>query len=335
VWGRGVRVGAVCRRWCQQCAITCPSACRHCVSVARRVRALQPQGRQFLCPAWRLGYDDRQALRSEVRDALGVAASTPITFIAGKPAARAGSALRTLIASDWVIDSCGVGSKGERRYAWAWIATASPRHHLRIRRSQVPQRQGVREVAFYLCFVPRTPGHPPRADQDRGTPPARGGGFPDRQGRLWPRPLPGQNLSGAATPPDAVHGRPGRLRHHRPPTPAPPTASARKSDCPALIQLPRETDERRARLLPRCGISRPRLVKNASALGGECQRPSGKVGLYRPEARSVTRSWHNTRLSKVMAPMDVSLISAGPDEPDRLLRKRSDLCGLFRLQAST
>jgi SRSO17 transposase len=85
---------------------------------------------------------------------LGVAASTPIILTAGRPAARADSALKTLIASDWVIDSCGAGSKGERRYAWAWIATASPRHHLLIRRSLIPNAKGVREVAFYLCFVP-------------------------------------------------------------------------------------------------------------------------------------------------------------------------------------
>jgi SRSO17 transposase len=85
---------------------------------------------------------------------MGVAASTPITFTTGKPAARADSALKTLIASDWVIDSCGAGSKGERYYAWAWIGTASPRHHLLIRRSLTPNAKGVREVAFYLCFVP-------------------------------------------------------------------------------------------------------------------------------------------------------------------------------------
>jgi hypothetical protein len=30
----------------------------------------------------------------------------------------------------WEVRSAGGGSKGERWYAWAWIATASPRHHL-------------------------------------------------------------------------------------------------------------------------------------------------------------------------------------------------------------
>jgi SRSO17 transposase len=84
---------------------------------------------------------------------LAVSRSTPIAFTR-HATTRADQALKTLIASDWVIDSCGAGSKGERRYAWAWIATAHPRRHLLIRRSLVPNAKGIREVAFYLCFVP-------------------------------------------------------------------------------------------------------------------------------------------------------------------------------------
>ena len=34
----------------------------------------------------------------------------------------------------WEVRSAGSGSKGERWYAWAWLATASARHHLLIRR---------------------------------------------------------------------------------------------------------------------------------------------------------------------------------------------------------
>jgi len=34
----------------------------------------------------------------------------------------------------WEIRSAGKGSKGDRWYAWAWLGTASPRHHLLIRR---------------------------------------------------------------------------------------------------------------------------------------------------------------------------------------------------------
>jgi SRSO17 transposase len=84
---------------------------------------------------------------------LAVAKSTPIAFTKASTA-RADTALKMLIAADWVIESCGAGSKGGRRYAWAWIGTADPRRHLLIRRSLVPNDKGIREMAFYLCFVP-------------------------------------------------------------------------------------------------------------------------------------------------------------------------------------
>ncbi|MEU7005117.1 IS701 family transposase [Nonomuraea sp. NPDC046570] len=49
----------------------------------------------------------------------------------------------------WTIRSAGDGSKGERTYAWAWIATADPRHCLLIRK----HRQ-TGELAFHYCYVP-------------------------------------------------------------------------------------------------------------------------------------------------------------------------------------
>jgi SRSO17 transposase len=49
----------------------------------------------------------------------------------------------------WEVRSAGQGSKGDRWYAWAWIATASPRHHLLIRRHL---KTG--ELAFHYCHVP-------------------------------------------------------------------------------------------------------------------------------------------------------------------------------------
>jgi SRSO17 transposase len=49
----------------------------------------------------------------------------------------------------WEARSAGHGSKGERWYAWAWLATSSARHHLLIRRHL---RTG--ELAFHYCFVP-------------------------------------------------------------------------------------------------------------------------------------------------------------------------------------
>ena len=49
----------------------------------------------------------------------------------------------------WEVRSAGRGSKGERWYAWAWIATASARHHLLIRRHL---KTG--DLAFHYCWVP-------------------------------------------------------------------------------------------------------------------------------------------------------------------------------------
>jgi SRSO17 transposase len=49
----------------------------------------------------------------------------------------------------WEVRSAGSGSKGERWYAWAWLATTSARHHLLIRRHL---KTG--ELAFHYCFVP-------------------------------------------------------------------------------------------------------------------------------------------------------------------------------------
>ncbi len=49
----------------------------------------------------------------------------------------------------WEVRSAGQGSKGQRWYAWAWLATASPRHCLLIRRHL---RTG--ELAFHYCYVP-------------------------------------------------------------------------------------------------------------------------------------------------------------------------------------
>ena len=49
----------------------------------------------------------------------------------------------------WEVRSAGAGSKGQRWYAWALLATASPRHHLLIRR-----HLGSGELAFCSCFVP-------------------------------------------------------------------------------------------------------------------------------------------------------------------------------------
>jgi hypothetical protein len=49
----------------------------------------------------------------------------------------------------WEVRSAGNGSKGQRWYAWAWRATASPRRYLLIRRHLITG-----ELAFCYCYVP-------------------------------------------------------------------------------------------------------------------------------------------------------------------------------------
>ncbi len=49
----------------------------------------------------------------------------------------------------WEVRSAGKGSKGNRWYGWAWLATISPRHYLLIRRHRMTG-----ELAFHYCHVP-------------------------------------------------------------------------------------------------------------------------------------------------------------------------------------
>ncbi len=79
-----------------------------------------------------------------------------ITLTCKQAAARLGSR------RGWEIRSAGAGSKGQRWYAWAWLGTASARHHLLIRRHL---RTG--ELAFHYCYLPEgqpaSPSRPVRA----------------------------------------------------------------------------------------------------------------------------------------------------------------------------
>ncbi|MEO5875949.1 MAG: IS701 family transposase, partial [Streptosporangiaceae bacterium] len=114
-------------------------------------------------PGWVTGdevYGRDPGLRTWLEDpqvntgyVLAISKSTRIC-LATNTTARADSVLKSLIASDWTIASCGTGSKGERRYSWAWFGTADPRRHLLIRRSLTANDKGIRELAFYLCFAP-------------------------------------------------------------------------------------------------------------------------------------------------------------------------------------
>ena len=81
---------------------------------------------------------------------LRVASSFTVTFAPGTRM-TCKEAVKKLLKDRrrWEVRSAGQGSKGERWYAWAWIATASPRHHLLVRRHL---RTG--DLAFHYCHVP-------------------------------------------------------------------------------------------------------------------------------------------------------------------------------------
>jgi SRSO17 transposase len=81
---------------------------------------------------------------------LRVACSFTVTLAAGT-AMSCADAVKTLLKDKrrWEVRSAGAGSKGERWYAWAQIATASPRHSLLVRR-----HLQTGELAFHYCFVP-------------------------------------------------------------------------------------------------------------------------------------------------------------------------------------
>jgi SRSO17 transposase len=81
---------------------------------------------------------------------LRVASSFPVT-LAGGTKLTCAQAVRQLATGRrrWEVRSAGQGSKGRRWYAWAWISTASPRHHLLARR-----HLATGELAFHYCYVP-------------------------------------------------------------------------------------------------------------------------------------------------------------------------------------
>jgi SRSO17 transposase len=81
---------------------------------------------------------------------LRVASSFTLTLAPGTAMTCAGAVKKLLRdGRRWEVRSAGKGSKGDRWYAWAWIATASPRHSLLVRRHL---KTG--DLAFHYCYVP-------------------------------------------------------------------------------------------------------------------------------------------------------------------------------------
>ncbi|HJT90595.1 MAG TPA: IS701 family transposase [Mycobacterium sp.] len=99
-------------------------------------------------------YGRDRALREACeKRGIGYSLGVPCSFRIRLPSGlrlRADAAVRFVAAGGWQVASCGPGSKGDRRYDWAWLATAGQRHFLLIRRSL----RNPAELAFFYCWVP-------------------------------------------------------------------------------------------------------------------------------------------------------------------------------------
>jgi SRSO17 transposase len=121
---------------------------------AEMIKQALTEGR---CPPWVTG-DEVYGRDAKLRAFLeaqhtGYVLKIPCSFRVTLPTgqkARADHAARMVPASGWQTASAGHGSKGERDYSWAWLATASARHHLIIRRSL----HDPADLAYFCCHVP-------------------------------------------------------------------------------------------------------------------------------------------------------------------------------------
>jgi SRSO17 transposase len=121
---------------------------------AEMIKQVLAEGR---CPPWVTGdevYGRDAKLRLFLEErrtgyVLKIPCSFRITLPTGQKA-RADHAARLVPARAWQTASAGHGSKGERDYCWAWLATASARRHLLIRRSL----HDPADLAYFLCHVP-------------------------------------------------------------------------------------------------------------------------------------------------------------------------------------
>jgi DDE superfamily endonuclease len=117
----------------------------------------------------------------------------------------------------WEVRSAGTGSQGQRWYAWAWLGTASRRHHLLIRRHLTTG-----ELAFHYCYLPDgQPASPSRLVRAAGLRWPCEEDFESGKGLLRARPIPGPPVYRDRPAHRAGHGHCGHLRRHRRPA-APP-----------------------------------------------------------------------------------------------------------------
>jgi SRSO17 transposase len=121
---------------------------------AEMIRQAVAEGR---CPPWVTSdevYGRDARLRSLLEDqGTGYVLKVPCSFRVTLPTGqkvRADHAAALVLARAWQTASAGHGSKGEREYRWAWLATASARRHLLIRRNL----SNPVDLAYFYCQVP-------------------------------------------------------------------------------------------------------------------------------------------------------------------------------------
>ena len=178
----------------------------------------------------------------------------------------------------WETRSAGKGSKGARWYAWAWLATISPRHYLLVRRHLITG-----ELAFHYCYVPQ--GRPLSLSRL-----ARAAGlrwpveesFEFSKGLLRARPVPGPPLHRDRPAHRAGHGRPGDLRRHRC-TAAPPhrhPSTTTSPPRPAATRRPGNDPAHRPR--NRTPARQPAAAPLSRALAELAAPPPGPLSLAPP-----------------------------------------------------
>jgi SRSO17 transposase len=117
------------------------------------IDALDAGVRVHWCTADAVYGRDRALRETCEQRGIGYSLGVPCSFTIRLPSGttvHADATLKILPIGAWQIASCGPGSKGERRYAWAWLATASDRHFLLIRRSLSKPT----DLAYFYCYVP-------------------------------------------------------------------------------------------------------------------------------------------------------------------------------------
>jgi hypothetical protein len=159
------------------------------------------------CTQLRTYLEDRgQAYVLRVPSSFRLTLTSGLTLTCGQAAARLGRRC------GWEIRSAGTGSKGECWYAWAWLGTASARHHL------LSAATWSAAILPFITATCPTASRPPRPGRSA---------WPGCAGRQKKISNSGRTASGSTSPRSASTPRsPGTPSWSWPPWPSPPPCSA-------------------------------------------------------------------------------------------------------------